>query len=536
MKLNRLFCAAIIVPFFFISCTSIQQPQEVSEPLDYSDENVKRSEIAKIRELQLTEPVKALWRAHLLNDEKIITECTELCKNKMNEYITSNDVLSAQRYYSSLVAAGWDDEKSVRLPQISDVPGLALENPYAPKTIEDCMNTTVTIWVDRGWKVTNGAGTVDIVIGSGFFIDRRGYLITNHHVIESMVDGKYEGYTRLYIKLLSDPDTKIPAKVVGYDPTMDLALLKVEITPEFVFSLGSSSDLHIGDKVSAIGTPVGLEGTLTSGIISSTERKLLTLGNVFQIDAAVNSGNSGGPLIDEKLNVQAIVFAGMAQLQGLNFAIPVEYLKQELPLLYNNGEGGQVMHSWTGSYGHTKRTGNKKTGLEVQYVMPGGSSFMTGLREDDVITAIDGKKVNSLEDFQFIMLALQPQSIVRCNYLDSEENEKSALLYLDIRPEQPLKKIFSSDFLNNSFVPIVGMKLVRNSTESRNSYAVQKVIKGSIADQMSFSETDIIIVREVKFDDENEQFYAQIYCKRKQKGFLDASLVVGSSYDSPYYF
>ncbi len=161
---------------------------------------------------------------------------------------------------------------------------------------------------------------------------------------------------------------------------------------------------------------------------------------------------------------------------------------------------------------------------------------MTGLREDDVITAIDGKKVNSLEDFQFIMLALQPQSIVRCNYLDSEENEKSALLYLDIRPEQPLKKIFTSDFLNNSFVPIVGMKLVRNSTESRNSYAVQKVIKGSIADQMSFSETDIIIVREVKFDDENEQFYAQIYCKRKQKGFLDASLVVGSSYDSPYYF
>ena len=97
--------------------------------------------------------------------------------------------------------------------------------------------------------------------------------------------------------------------------------------------MGSSSDLEIGDKISAIGTPVGLEGTLTSGIISSFDRKLLALGNVFQIDAAVNSGNSGGPLIDKNLKVQAIVFAGMLQLQGLNFAIPVEYLKQELGIL-----------------------------------------------------------------------------------------------------------------------------------------------------------------------------------------------------------
>ena len=180
------------------------------------------------------------------------------------------------------------------------------------------MEACVTIWVDRGIKVQNGAGYADIIIGSGFFIDERGYIITNHHVIDSMVNPKYEGYSRLYIKLYDDPDTKIPAKVIGYDQVLDLALLKTEITPKYVMKLGSSKNLQIGDKVSAIGTPLGLEGTFTSGIISSFDRKLLSLGNVIQIDAAVNSGNSGGPLIDSSLNVSAVVFAGMMQSQGLN--------------------------------------------------------------------------------------------------------------------------------------------------------------------------------------------------------------------------
>ena len=103
--------------------------------------------------------------------------------------------------------------------------------------------------------------------------------------------------------------------------------------------------MSVGDKISAIGTPIGLEGTLTSGIISSIGRKMTTLGNVFQIDAAVNSGNSGGPLIDEKYKVQAIVFAGMLQFQGLNFAIPVEYLKLLLPRLYY---GGEILHPFVG--------------------------------------------------------------------------------------------------------------------------------------------------------------------------------------------
>lgn len=101
----------------------------------------------------------------------------------------------------------------------------------------------------------------------------------------------------------------------------------------YVFELGSSSDLSVGDRVFAIGSPLGLDKTLTSGIISSDDRHLFSAGFVFQIDAAVNSGNSGGPLIDEKGRVQAVVFAGVMNYQGLNFAIPVEYLRYDLPFL-----------------------------------------------------------------------------------------------------------------------------------------------------------------------------------------------------------
>ena len=130
-------------------------------------------------------------------------------------------------------------------------------------------------------------------------------------MIADLVDKKSESFSRLFIKLAGDSDTRIPAKVIGYDSEIDLALIKTEVEAPYVFSLGSSADLDAGDKIYAIGSPVGLERTLTSGIVSATDRKLFTLASVMQIDAAVNQGNSGGPCIDENGNVQGVVFAAM---------------------------------------------------------------------------------------------------------------------------------------------------------------------------------------------------------------------------------
>jgi len=536
-KTLKSFIIGSLFSFIVISCQSVKPPKNISDTIDYTNDDVVAAEIERINSMMENEPVRALWRSLLLkNDEvteKSLTQLTVLFERAIEE----KDYAVARKYYISLKNAGWKSDKytDAEIAKIykDDIPGLSGKNDRAPKSIADCMEGTCTIWVDRGLKVKNGAGYSDIVLGSGFFIDERGYLITNHHVIESVVDPKYEGYVRLYIKLLEDSDTKIPAKVIGYDPIMDFALLKVEITPKVVFNLGSSSDLKIGDKISAIGTPIGLEGTLTSGIVSSTDRKLVTLGNVFQIDAAVNSGNSGGPLIDEKMQVQAVVFAGMLQFQGLNFAIPIEYLKQELYSLYSND---MVIHPWIGAYGHTKRKGNKKVGLEVQYVMPGGSAFISGIKEGDVITEIEGQKITSIDDLQFIMMAYENETLLNCKLVNEDEEEKELLVYLEQRPEAPAVTIYNSDFQNGSFIPLFGLGLTNSSTLNKNSYTIKNVIKGSVADEMKFSINDPVTVKDIKFDKENEYIFAQIVAKRRKNGFLDISIVLSSPYDGPYYF
>lgn len=521
-----------------MACHTLKQPESVEQPLNYTDEDVILSEIDRINQMKENEPVKALWRAVLLGKEDVIDECYNLVKVHYQKAIDEKNTLDAYRYYTSLKTVKNDQRLELlgeKLNSLNETDSFILEKTEEmnPSTVADCIKATVTIWVDKGIKLENGSGMADIVIGSGFFIDKRGYLITNHHVIADVVNPKYEGFSRLYVKMQPDTDTKIPAKVIGYDSILDLALLKVEVEPEFVLSLGSSSDLSIGDKVSAIGTPIGLEGTLTSGIISSTDRKLLTLGNVFQIDAAVNSGNSGGPLIDENMRVQAIVFAGILQSQGLNFAIPVEYLKQELQQLY---AGGEIKHAWISSYGRTANKGRKKVGLEVQYVIPGGSGCMAGLKDGDLIVEIAGQQISSLDEFQYIIMGYQPGTLIDCRYQDENKEIKTAYIYLELRSKEPGALVYQSDFVTGSFIPIFGMKLKHSSTSNRNLYIIEKVVRGGIADETSFSEGDEITVRDVKIDKENKYIAAQLYTKRKTKGYLDVPIILSNSLDSPFYF
>lgn len=541
MKNNKIFALfSLFLPLLLISCTSIKDPKDIPQSIDYTDEDIVATEIERINKFKEIEPVKAFWRAILLGRQDIISDCQELIYGKLQEALEENDFFLVNKYYLSLKTYGFEFDQEfldkINSLVYSNIPGLTSENSKAPDSIEECLKATVTIWLDRGLKVENGAGFADIVIGSGFFIDPRGYLITNYHVIESMVDSSYEGFARLFIKLIGDDDLKIPAKVIGYDSVLDLALLKVEIIPDYVLSLGSSSDLKLGDKISAIGAPLGLEGTLTSGVISTVDRKLLTFGNVFQIDAAINSGNSGGPLIDKDMKVQAIVFAGMLQYQGLNFAIPVEYLKQELPILYNNGQGGELIHPWLGCYGHTKRNGNERVGLEIQYVMPGSSASLSGLKVNDVITEIDGKCISKIEDIQFLFMAYQYETMLKCKYIDENSQEKECFIYLEKRPKYPFQKIYQSDFVYNTFLPAFGMKLFPVSTTNRNTYKIERVIRGSLADQTTFSENDLVQIKDIHYDDENGGFYAIINTQRQKKGNLDLMMTLSSSYDSPYYF
>lgn len=537
--MKKRFAFSLIIFIVFSGCTTIRQPKEVFEPLDYTEKDVQETEKKRIYEMKEDTPVQALWRSVLLNDELLVSEISDYVFEKFEQSVASGDYFNASKYYKSLKSTGYEKLKEINISEnvivsesLKNVPGFAVDRKYLPKSITDCLNATVTVWVDKGIKIEHGAGFADRVIGSGFFIDKRGYIVTNHHVISDVVDKKNEKYSRLYVKLARDSETRIPAKVIGYDAMLDIALLKVEVEPPFILDLGSSKELQLGDKISVIGTPLGLQGTVTSGIVSSVDRKLFTMGNVFQIDAAVNSGNSGGPCIDSSMKVQAVVFAGILQYQGLNFAIPVEYLRQDLPFLYH---GGKRTHSWTGSFGHTMKAGLQETGLELQYVLPGGTSSRAGLKKGDLITFVDGKRITSIEEMQSILRNYESETIIPVQYIRENETFKS-LFYLSERPEQPGLEIYSSDLLCYTFVPLFGMELTPSSTISKRTYSICDIIKGSIADESGFSITDPIHVSSVSFSEKKDAIAVTISTRRKKRGYLDIQMNLMTALDNPYYF
>ena len=330
MKKIKLFLLSVFLCLVLAGCNSIDNPESVYVPVDYTEEDAVRDQIEYVVKLSEKDTVRSLWRAKVLLDNTpensatfdIYEKCCEKSVLEMNKKIEEKDFFSALKIAKSLEAVSCSAKgmkmsvSQIEAEAYKSVPGKKKASG-SKENVSSLISGTVTVFVDKGIKIKRGVGYADSVLGSGFFISKDGYIITNHHVIEDMVNKKYEGYSRLYIKLADDPDTRIPAKVIGYDSTVDLALIKTEVEAPYVFSLGSSSQLSVGDKIYAIGSPLGLERTLTSGIISSTDRNLFSAGTVFQIDAAVNSGNSGGPLVDEFGRVQAVVLLVLPIIRDL---------------------------------------------------------------------------------------------------------------------------------------------------------------------------------------------------------------------------
>jgi putative serine protease PepD len=242
--------------------------------------------------------------------------------------------------------------------------------------------------------VENDQGGQAAASGSGFVIDTAGDIVTNEHVVESGT-----GF-RIRFGENGDP---IPAKLLGADKSNDLALLKID--PSKVkgglqpVTLGESNTLRPGEPTVAIGSPFGLEGTVTSGIVSALNRTIqapngFSISGAIQTDAAINPGNSGGPLLDSAgrvIGVNSQIASQSGSNSGVGFAIPVDQVRRVIPFLE---KGQKVPHAYLGvASGNTQQGG-----ALVGQVTAGGPAQKAGLQQGDRIIALDSQPIHSPDD------------------------------------------------------------------------------------------------------------------------------------------
>jgi S1-C subfamily serine protease len=243
--------------------------------------------------------------------------------------------------------------------------------------------------------------------GSGFLFTPDGFLLTNHHVVA--------GQERVRVRLADGQE--LSGRVVGNDPWTDLAVVQADGGPLPHATLGDSSRLRVGQLVVAIGSPLGFESTLTAGVISALGRTLRSVtghlvDNVIQTDAALNPGNSGGPLADSRGHVVGINTAVIQPAQGICFAIPVNMAKHVLPQLMQHG---RVTRGYLGLHGRAvplprelaRRLGlSQATGVEVVAVEENGPADQAGIEVEDVILALGDQPATNVDDLHKRLLQL----------------------------------------------------------------------------------------------------------------------------------
>ncbi|MBA4424129.1 MAG: peptidase [Syntrophus sp. (in: bacteria)] len=261
-------------------------------------------------------------------------------------------------------------------------------------------------------------------VGSGFIMSKEGYILTNNHVVEDA--------DRIKVSLAGGKE--FDGKIIGRDPKTDLALIKIEATAELQpLKLGNSDDLKVGNWVVAVGSPFGLEQTVTAGIVSAKGRVIGSgpYDNFIQTDASINPGNSGGPLINLQGEVVGINTAIIASGQGIGFAIPINMAKEVAPQLQKRGHVtrgllGVAIQDVTPEL--AKSLGLKESkGALVSQVVPGGPADKAGIEQGDVIVNFDGRPVGDSKDLPRIVALAPVGKTVAVKLLrDGKEVERQA--------------------------------------------------------------------------------------------------------------
>ncbi len=248
-----------------------------------------------------------------------------------------------------------------------------------------------------------------VVEGSGVIISSDGYIITNNHVVDT---GSYSSNEKVYV-YLSNSTEPIEAEVIGKDAKTDMAVLKIDCTDLSPITMGNSSDLQVGDMVVAIGNPLGLEfaGSVTVGYVSALNREVTnsngSVYNTIQTDAAINSGNSGGALVNTKGELVGINSAKIAStnVEGICFAIPIDDVKDIIDELIKYKK---VIRPDVGIEGINVDEATKNrynldaTGVYIRNITTFGAAEIAGLTVGDIIIKINDTQITSMEDLNKI--------------------------------------------------------------------------------------------------------------------------------------
>ena len=267
-------------------------------------------------------------------------------------------------------------------------------------------------------------------LGSGVLIDPDGYILTNHHVVEEA--------DKIKVRLHGDPK-EYRARLVGFDRETDLAVIKIDANRKLpVAELGNSDSVNVGDWVLAIGSPFGLEATVTAGIISYKGREGVGPGQFqrfLQTDAAINRGNSGGPLVNmagQVIGINTMIATAGGGNLGIGFALPSSIARE----VYNQiVKQGRVVRGSIGIQFNRDESQNEvvlrsfgaQHGIIVDHVQPGGPSDRAGLRQGDVIFAISGRPVHTGDDLVDTIASTPVGQEVKLSYLRDRKEQQVTL-------------------------------------------------------------------------------------------------------------
>ncbi len=336
-------------------------------------------------------------------------------------------------YQNIEISNGYDYEAnktSLSTDYLETVDQVEKNSETVAQMLENVTGSVVGIskLTNTGGSILNNVTSEELGLGTGILVSDNGYILSNSHVTG-------DKYSTCYVTI---EENTYKGTVVWSDSNLDLSITKVQVNNMSYAKFGNSGDLKVGQQVYAIGNPIGYEfrRTVTSGIVSALNRTIKIddsdntsyISDLIQTDATINPGNSGGPLINSRGEVVGINTVKITSAEGIGFAIPINVVK---PVVESFKEKGSFEEATLGIYAYDGDVAEylnlkdkKNKGIYVSQIIANGSASNSDLKEGDLITSIDGKSLNTINDLREYVYSKVPGDVLKLNVVRGEANKE----------------------------------------------------------------------------------------------------------------